>query len=193
MAKIGPIIGGGLALYVLGRMLGGSSRSPETATSEPGLQFVTLIWPIEERLIKRYGDTVTDKRPGSGRPHKGIDIFADARTLVRASQGGIVLRVTDGRKSDKESTKAAGLWADIEGSDRLVYRYLHLGNSFVRAGDKIKQGTPIGSIAEPHSSGLGDNPHLHFEMRSGDYTSLRDDYGIPIDPLTRLPPLRRNA
>lgn len=191
MANLGPIIGGGIALLLLSRLLGGSSR--DDRTHDQPVTDGSLIWPIEEKLIKRYGESVLEHRKSTGKPHKGLDIFADARTVVRAVQAGKVLRVIDGRKSEKESSKAAGLWIDIEAIDGIVYRYLHLGDYYVATGQKVSRGAPLGYIAEPNTSGLGDTPHLHFEIRNGDYTKLRDDYGMPIDPLTKLPPLRRAA
>lgn len=198
MANIGPLIGGAVALYVISRLVrGDSSMEPAQPMPRPaqdvGPQDSKLVWPIDEKLITRVGESVMDHRAKSGRPHKGLDIFAEARTVVRAAQAGKVIRVIDGRKSNKESSQKAGLWIDIQGHDRFVYRYLHLGESYVEENRSVDRAMPIGYIAEAHASGSGESPHLHFEIRNGDYTRLRDDYGMPLDPQTKLPILRRNA
>lgn len=129
-------------------------------------------------------------RKGKERPHKGIDLFADAGTEVLTARGGQVLRVVDGRKSPNQGLRRAGLFVDIRGADSLVYRYLHLSEARVEAGASIRQGTVLGSVAAAHTSGLADAPHLHFEVRDGDYSHERRDYGTPVDPLRVLPPLR---
>jgi peptidoglycan LD-endopeptidase LytH len=148
------------------------------------------IWPLDTNVITSIGDTVTHDRDGKGRPHKGLDIFAPAGSLVFSVSDGKVLRVTDGRKSDRESTRAAGLWIDILGDDKVIYRYLHLGQSFVESGQRVKVGTRLGDVAKANTSGLGDKPHLHFEIRESDYTALRQDYGAPINPVALLPSLK---
>lgn len=155
-----------------------------------------LLWPINEKEIKRVGQSVMVDRDGTGRSHKGVDIFAKSQTRVQAASPGRVIRVIDGRSSDSESKRKAGLWIDIVSTNdvsRNVYRYLHLGEAFVKAGDQVEQGAILGTIANPNTSGLSNEPHLHFEIRRTDYTNLRQDYGEPIDPLTQLPHLRKNT
>ena len=60
----------------------------------------------------------------------------------------------------------------------------------VKAGAPVQPGTVLGTVAAPHTSGLASAPHVHFEVRQGDYDSKRRDYGIAVDPLRLLPPLR---
>lgn len=150
---------------------------------------------IDEKHVHRVGQSVLNDRDGHGTPHHGIDIMADSKTPVRAARQGKVIRVTDGRLSDSQARQKAGLWVDIEVNEddgsKPVYRYLHLGDALVKAGELVSQGSVIGSIAAAHTSGLGAEPHLHFEIRSSDYTNLRQGYGLPIDPLTLLPPRRK--
>ena len=149
-----------------------------------------LIWPIAREAIRRVGQSVLADRNGKGRPHKGIDILAPAGTPVIAAQGGQVLRVVDGRGAATDSTRRAGLFIDIKGSDALIYRYLHLGESLVAAGQTLGKGDALGRVAAAHTSGLGKAPHLHFEIRLGDVDHRLKDYGTSIDPLRLLPPLR---
>lgn len=149
-----------------------------------------LVWPIARAALQRVGDSVLASRDAHGRPHKGVDLFAPAGTEVRAARGGQVLRVVDGRTSASEAQRRAGLFVDVLGKDTLLYRYLHLDAARVRTGDSVRQGAVLGVVAAPHTSGLADAPHLHFEIRQADYGRARKDYGAPVEPLRLLPPLR---
>lgn len=144
-------------------------------------------WPIDPVLITEIGDTVTTDRNGRGRPHKGLDIFAPPGSRIRAAQRGIVIRVVDGRTSDRASTQRAGLFVDVMGVDGFVYRYLHLGDVLVLRRQLVSVGTTIGHIAAAYTSGLAERPHLHFEIRAEDFAHVKGDYGTPIDPLRLLP------
>jgi len=148
------------------------------------------IWPIARALVQRAGQSVLADRNGKGRPHKGIDIFAAEGTSVLAACEGEVLRVIDGRKGQTTSQQRAGLFVDMRGSAGWIYRYLHLGTARVDAGQKITCGDAIGTVAPAFTSGLSETPHLHFEIRQGDFDSRKRDYGRPVDPLRWLPPLR---
>jgi len=163
--------------------------APTVAAAAP-VRGQPVQWPIARPQLKRIGESVLTDRNGHGRPHKGIDLFADAGTEVRAASSGEVLRVVDGRHSGRDAQRRAGLFVDVRGTNALVYRYLHLGESRVKAGASVQPGTVLGTVAAPHTSGLARAPHVHFEVRQGDYDSKRRDYGIPVDPLRLLPPLR---
>ena len=141
-----------------------------------------LGWPVPKELVTRIGDRVTESRPGSGRPHKGVDIFAPAGSTVTAARSGRVKRVMDGRGSNHEKAQRAGLWVDVEAANGQIDRYLHLGEATVAEGQRVKRGDAIGLIAEAHESGSGDAPHVHFEVRASDYDREKKDYGQPIDP-----------
>lgn len=164
--------------------------SPPVRNSAPAARPRRAIWPIAQANIHRVGESVLADRNGQGRPHKGVDIFADAGTEIVAARGGQVLRVIDGRQTKSASQQRAGLFIDIRGGDSLVYRYLHLGEARVEPGASVKQGTVLGTVAAPHTSGLADATHLHFEIRQADYDRMRQDYGTPIDPRRVLPPLQ---
>jgi murein DD-endopeptidase MepM/ murein hydrolase activator NlpD len=107
--------------------------------------------------------------PRSHGPHQGIDIAAPAGSVVRAWGDGKVLRVVDGRSSERESSRRAGLWIDVLGDDGNTYRYLHLGNSFVKTGDRVTRGMSLGTV---------EKDHLHFEIRKGSSA-----YGKPLNPI----------
>ncbi len=142
-------------------------------------------WPIAGR-ISRIGDSVTASRPGSGRPHRGIDLFVPAGTQVVSASAGLVKNIKDGRFSTAEHRRRAGLYMDIEGAGGIVYRYLHLGSVFVTVGSQVSRGTLIGDVAPSYTSGAA-VPHLHFEMRLGYNSSSSDGYGKPLAPDQFLP------
>lgn len=148
---------------------------------------VRVQWPIEEGQIQSIGQSVLADRDGQGRPHKGVDIFAPSGTVVRSASDGKVIRVVDGRASAKQTSRDAGLWIDIEGKGGAIYRYLHLEEASVSPKQVVKTGDKLGTIARANTSGLGNKPHLHFEIRASDYTSMRESYGEALDPLRFLP------
>ena len=165
----------GVEFYEMSRL------TPEKADFAVRMKAKQLAWPIARTEIVRIGDPVTESRPGTGNPHKGVDIFAPTGTSIHAARSGRVKRIIDGRKSDRETARRAGLWVDVQVGDQID-RYLHLGEALVREGQAVRRGDVIGLVAEAGTSGTGDAPHLHFEVRASDYSSERKDYGDPIQP-----------
>lgn len=151
---------------------------------------VVRDWPIAADFLRRIGQSVLTDRDGAGRPHKGIDLFAEAGTPVQAASDGHVLRVVDGRTGNSTAQRHAGLFIDVLGVDDLIYRYLHLGSVQVEKGRSVTRGEVIGTVAAAYTSGLGSAPHLHFEIAESDYDARRGDYGPRPDPLRMLPPRR---
>jgi murein DD-endopeptidase MepM/ murein hydrolase activator NlpD len=164
--------------------------APSQGTPPQRLGAPRIAWPIARSQIKRVGDAVTADRDGKGRPHKGIDLFAEAGTEVLAVQAGRVLRVMDGRRGQTSGLQRAGLFIDVQGSQGLIFRFLHLGTAAVQNGDAVTQGAVLGTVAPPFTSGLAETPHLHFEVRQHDYQKTRKDYGPALDPRRLLPSLR---
>lgn len=152
----------------------------------PDSETFALGWPIAEASLTRIGESLTLRRAGSGRPHKGVDLFAPLGSPVVSVQAGKVLRVIDGTGSTRQSLQRAGWFVDILGADGRVYRYLHLAaQPSVRAGQRLAAGMQIGTVG---TSGVHHaRPHIHFEVRRGDYDRARNDYGEAVDPLTVLP------
>lgn len=165
----------GVEFYSMSRI------NPEKTDFQARRKGSRLGWPIRQEDLQRVGDTVLSSRPGTGEPHKGIDLFAPAGTEVFAARGGRVKRVMDGRGSAREKTKRAGLWVDIEVGGQID-RYMHLGDARVTEGQTVRRGDVIGVVAEAYTSGTGKGPHLHFEVRAADFSSQRGDYGDPITP-----------
>ena len=80
---------------------------------------VPWVWPVPRASLKRIGQSVLSDRDGSGRPHYGLDLFADASSPVLAAQTGRVVRIVDGRRSTETGKRRAGLWIDILASGFL--------------------------------------------------------------------------
>lgn len=157
------------------------SRGPRHPT-------VGLVWPIQADLIIRVGDSVTERRSGSGEKHDGLDMFCDAGTPVVAALSGRVVQVVDGRFASRSHLRRAGLFADVQGEDGRLYRYLHLGMCSLAERQHVSRGELVGEVAPAHTSGAGDASHLHFEIRDGGI--VNHTYARPLDPLMLLPARR---
>jgi murein DD-endopeptidase MepM/ murein hydrolase activator NlpD len=170
-----------------GEREGAQQERPASASS---VRSAGLVWPIARAHLLRVGQSMLQDRDGKGRPHKGVDLFAAAGTEVLSASQGLVFRIVDGRTSASASQRRAGLFVDVRSPYGLVLRYLHLHEARVAAGTSVDRGDVLGTVAPPLTSGLGEAPHLHFEIRQGDVDRSRADYGAPLDPLRLLPPLR---
>lgn len=144
-------------------------------------------WPIDPGQLLRVGQSVLADRNGRGRPHKGLDLFAEPGTRVLAAREGDVLRVIDGQSKEGQRMQRAGLFIDVRSTDGLIYRYLHLADAAVQPGQRVVQAALLGHVAHAHQSGTGQASHLHFEVRRSDYDWRKRDYGEPVDPRLVLP------
>ena len=150
-------------LFIALRRSEPEQKQPEQARSKgPKLDGLSVELPVRGVIRDRLGAA------RSHGPHQGIDIIAPAGSVVRAWGAGKVVRVIDGRKSDRESSRRAGLWVDVLGDDGNTHRYLHLGRADVSTGARVERGAQIGTV---------EKDHLHFEVRSG-----QSAYGTPLDP-----------
>lgn len=149
-----------------------------------------LLSPIPAKALIKIGESLTQHRRGSGRVHKGVDLFAAAGTPVVAPISGRVLRVVNGM-SGRASQRRAGYFVDEQGEDGHIYRMLHLDsdvNKWVRSGEQVTAGQRIGTVGRVGTSGVNHaKPHLHFEIARADFDSVRSDYGERVDPLQVLP------
>ena len=138
-----------------------------------------LTWPVEPTSV---GESVMAIRGHKPQPHHGVDLHCPAGTVVVSACDARVMLVLDGRLSRDPKRKAAGLWIDCV-SRNLCYRYLHLGITHVWEGESVIAGQTLGTVADAHTSGLAERPHLHFEIRV--WTTA--GYGESLNPLLYLP------
>jgi YD repeat-containing protein len=123
-----------------------------SAVARAGIAYRGMLMPVVRlKLVSRgFGPT-----PGHGF-HTGVDLTAPYDSPVRAAAAGTVVFAG--------SYFGYGNMIDIRHADGLVTRYAHLSAYApgLRAGGKVEQGGPVGSIG---TSGHAHGPHLHFEVR----------------------------
>lgn len=117
------------------------------------------VWPFFGVITTYYGE----QRPGY--VHNAIDIGA------LGHYGMSVLAMADGTVVLAGSDSAYGNNVIVEHADGSRSRYAHLSQTYVRQGDVVNQGTPLGALG---CSGDATGTHLHFELWRG---------GRPVDPL----------
>lgn len=89
--------------------------------------------------------------------HNGIDIKADATTVVKAS--------ADGKVTSIKNDPRYGLTVIVEHVNgyKTVYANL-LSTEFVVEGETVKQGQSLGTVGSTAAFEISDEPHLHFEL-----------------------------
>lgn len=144
--------------------------SPEEMAIEPeeGIEVeepsprASRVWPlpIEGRVSSDYGMRMhpIDKVE---KMHHGIDIAAKQGTPINAVASGVV----------KFAGVAGGYgnMVEIEHSDGHVSRYAHAHTLDVKPGQRVEAGEPIATVG---STGKSTGPHLHFEVRKPDGSSV---------------------
>lgn len=115
-----------------------------------------LAWPLYGWLTQSYHNE-----------HRGVDLSAQAGTLITASDRGEVIRAG-------WNTQGYGNIVIIDHHIDYFTLYGHLDEILVTEGQIVAQGQAIGTVG---STGNSTGPHLHFEVW---------DFGIPVDPLRVL-------
>lgn len=137
------------------------------STEELGdVEPLILRWPVQTTgITSHYGPR---QDPISGRPsyHFGLDMAGNIGDTVRASLRGIVIRAS--------SQGGHGQRVVLKHPWGYTTSYSHLSEIFVRPGDPISKGQPIGEIG---ATGRATGPHLHFELHHN---------GHHLDPLNFL-------
>ena len=108
-----------------------------------------FIWPVKGRIISSFGE----KRDST--PNKGIDIQARAGMVVAASRSGRVI-------FSEEKVRGFGKTIIIDHGDGIQTVYSHNSEILVKIGEDVKQAQPIAKVG---STGRGNSPYLHFEIR----------------------------
>lgn len=115
------------------------------------------------RITSHYGMRV---HPVTGelKLHEGTDFAATTGTPVLAAAAGLVIGVN-------YNNATAGNYLVVGHADNRMTRYLHLSAfaSGMRSGLAVKQGEVIGYAG---MTGRVTGPHLHFEVRLADGTSV---------------------
>ena len=106
------------------------------------------IWPVTGIISQPFNSGAA-----AGSLHEGMDIIAEANTLVASAASGIVLEAAWDRD--------LGKFIRIDHDFRLQTLYAHLSRTFVQAGDRVAKGSSIGAVG---NTGNSFGPHLHFEI-----------------------------
>jgi murein DD-endopeptidase MepM/ murein hydrolase activator NlpD len=124
-----------------------------------------MRYPIDGNIVVT-GEFKEKAQPGTGLPdtlgvrrHVGVDIRAKIGTFVYAPAGGVVTQ---------SYGSSAGQTIEIR-INGLLWRFMHLSERLVRAGDNVAEGH---LIAKSGNSG-GVAAHLHVDVRT-DNTSWSD-------------------
>ena len=90
--------------------------------------------------------------------HNGVDIGAEAGTPIVASLSGRVIVA--------EYDSSYGYYLILDHGNDFCTVYAHCSKLLVSVGDLIEQGNTIALVG---STGVSTGPHLHFEVRRGEY------------------------
>ena len=121
---------------------------------------ISLTYPVPAVIGDRFG-------PRGARFHAGVDLIADAGTVVGAAAPGRV----------KWAAWHAGGWGNlvvVSHGRGVRTLYAHLSEIDVHRGERVATGATLGRVG---ATGDATGPHLHFEVR------IR---GAAVDPLQAL-------
>lgn len=125
--------------------------------------------PVQGVEARRIADTFGSPR-GRDRSHQGVDIFAARGTPVLSATEGLVVSVRDAGLGGRQ------VWVLGPGHERHYYAHLDDWALALRAGDRVRAGTQLGTVGDTGNA-RGTPPHLHY----GIYTATG-----AIDPLPRM-------
>ncbi len=117
-----------------------------------------FILPVENATVLHNYEFYYNSTLQCYYEHSGIDFAAEKGTPVVAAADGTVVSVTTGDRLLGSQVTIAH-----ENGITTVYTFIDPAEN-LKAGDKVKQGDTIGTIAEPNGEEYKDGAHLHFEI-----------------------------
>jgi len=145
----------------LGRERTSVAGVPRTPGSISTSDIGKLDWPVEGRILYRFGrDTLAS---GGVIRHNGIGIAAPVGTPVKAVEAGRIILA--------QLMQTYGLSILLDHGNGYYSFYSHLGTLSARSGDQVARGQAIGTVGGENSD---QGPHLYFEIRG--------ESGIALDP-----------
>lgn len=114
-----------------------------------------FIWPVTGRVSGLFGSYRVYANGEKGAPHSGVDIARPAGTAVVAPADGVVVLAAD------HPFTLEGNLLMIDHGMGVNSAFLHLSRIDVKAGDRVRQGQPVGAIG---MTGRATGPHLHWSM-----------------------------
>src|ERR1041385_2516005 len=148
-------------LASLERARKGAAGAPVAGGGLPPADLGSLDWPVEGRILFRFGrDTLPS---GAVIRRNGIGIAAPAGSPVRAGASGGVALV--------QRLGTYGLTVALEHGNGYFSLYMQLGSAAVATGATVQKGEVIGTVGGENTD---QGPHLYFEIRG--------DHQIALDP-----------
>jgi murein DD-endopeptidase MepM/ murein hydrolase activator NlpD len=135
-----------LVLLAVAAAFSGPNASPSASAAA-----IDLIQPIAGPIIRHFEPPPTPYEAG----HRGIDFGAPVGTLVVAAAGGTV---------SFAGPVGGSLFVSIDHPGGLRTTYSFLSAVLVKKGQVVGQGD---SIARSGPGAAGEQPNLHFGVRSG--------------------------
>jgi septal ring factor EnvC (AmiA/AmiB activator) len=132
-------------------------RFPPDTTTAFGRLRGKLAWPVQGRLVARFGET----RAG-GVKWDGV--------VVAAERGAPVRAVHQGRVVYADWLPGLGLLTIVDHGDGYLSLYGHNDRLYKAVGERVSAGEPLAAAGD---SGGRARPELYFEIRKG---------GKPVDP-----------
>jgi murein DD-endopeptidase MepM/ murein hydrolase activator NlpD len=96
-----------------------------------------------------------------------VDVFGSPGETVRAGFWGTVTRISG--RSCAMGGRPGGAYGRsiyVHNAANGVTRYLtHFDQLFVKVGDKVKPGTPLGTICDGRNAGRAGSSHIHYGIK----------------------------
>jgi septal ring factor EnvC (AmiA/AmiB activator) len=145
----------------LGRERASAAGAARAAGSLSTSDIGKLDWPVEGRILYRFGrDTLAS---GGVIRHNGIGIGAPPGTPVKAVESGRIILA--------QLMQTYGLSVLLDHGNGYYSFYSHLGSMAVKQGTTVTRGQVLGTVGGENSD---EGPHLYFEIRG--------ESGIALDP-----------
>jgi len=132
-----------------------TEQKPKTEQKVFGMTF-----PLDGQIIGKcsLNDLVYCETMEDWRTHNGTDISAKIGDAVKASEDGVVSKVTQ--------DELLGVMVEIDHGNGITSLYGNLQSfDFIKVGTKVKKGDIIGGVGNPGTLEANQGPHLHFEIR----------------------------
>lgn len=140
-----------------------SDGEGEGEPSKPAEEKPTFTSPVIGTVSQEHSmsELVFSETLKQWSTHNGIDIITDENCAVYAAADGIISAIYD--------DPCYGRTVEITHSMNYKTVYSNLAKedaAFVSVGDTVASGDRIGTVGYTSIFEIGDEPHLHFEMKS---------------------------
>lgn len=133
-----------------------------------------LAFPVQGTDQRDIWSFYGDPRDGGRREHHGIDVFAPRGTPVLAASRSEVVRVGERDRG--------GLVVVLFDREReLMLYYAHLDQQWVREGEVVEAGEPIGTVGNTGNA-ITTPPHLHLGLYQGGWRQPVDPWPFFVGP-----------